>query len=184
MGIFWRTEGWRRAVPQTLWRSYIASLAAPLLLAPAITGAGSRPPNGQATPYLLSQASTSQLATLLGLINTERQQIGAPALVLSPQLVTAAQGHAQDMAHSHRLSHSGSNGSSLQARIDATGYTWAAIGENVAMGQPNPAAVMEAWMNSPGHRQNILNPNFTELGLGYAEQAGEPYWVQVFGKPL
>ncbi len=163
----------------------MAGLAASMFFTPALVKATALVPStNPALPPPLSQAPTSQVDTLLSLVNIERQRVGAPPLILSRQLATAAQGHAQDMANSHRLSHSGSNGSTLQSRIDSTGYGWAAIGENVAMGQPDPAAVMASWMNSPGHRQNILNPDFTELGLGYAEQAGERYWVQVFGKPL
>jgi uncharacterized protein YkwD len=87
------------------------------------------------------------------------------------------------MATNRNLSHQGSDGSTMRSRIDDTGYDWMAIGENVAMGQTSPEAVMQSWMNSAGHRRNILNPDFQELGVGYAEGGGRPYWVQVFAKP-
>jgi uncharacterized protein YkwD len=136
-----------------------------------------------AQPTHLAQAPDLTQETLLNLVNAERQRVGASPLVLNSSLTVAAQGHAQDMANTRRLSHTGSNGSTMRSRIDATRYPWSTIGENVAMGQTTPAAVMEAWMNSPGHRRNILNPNFTELGLGYAQGGGRPYWVQVFARP-
>jgi uncharacterized protein YkwD len=57
------------------------------------------------------------------------------------------------------------------------------VGENIGMGYINATAVMNGWMNSPGHRQNILNSNYTELGVGLVQGQGGLYWVQVFGKP-
>ncbi|TVP68982.1 MAG: CAP domain-containing protein [Leptolyngbya sp. LCM1.Bin17] len=132
----------------------------------------------------LSQAEDPVVAELLTRVNQARQQAGVDPLSLNPQLNTAAQGHAQDMASTGRLSHTGSDGSTMRSRIDATDYRWRAIGENVAMGQPTAAAVLESWLNSPGHRQNLLNPTFTELGLGWAEAGGRLYWVQVFAQPL
>lgn len=134
----------------------------------------------QASP---TQADIPVAVELLRLVNAERQRVNAPPLVLNEQLNNAAQGHAQDMARSRRMSHTGSDGSTMRSRIEATQYNWSTIGENVAMGQPTAAAVMAAWMNSPGHRQNILNPAFNELGIGYATAAGQPYWAQVFARP-
>lgn len=131
----------------------------------------------------LAQAETSIPEALLTLVNAERQRAGVAPLRLNDKLATAAQRHAEDMAATRNLSHQGSDGSTMRSRIDATGYGWMAIGENVAMGQTSPEAVMRSWMNSAGHRRNILNPNFQELGVGYAEGGGRPYWVQVFAKP-
>ncbi|PSR16706.1 hypothetical protein C8255_16460 [filamentous cyanobacterium CCP3] len=131
-----------------------------------------------------AQASTAIAQDLLRLVNAERQRVNAPPLVLNEKLTTAAQRHSQDMATSRRMSHTGSDGSTMRSRIDATQYRWSTIGENVAMGQPTAAAVMSAWMSSPGHRQNILNPAFTELGIGQANGGGRLYWTQVFARPL
>jgi uncharacterized protein YkwD len=61
------------------------------------------------------------------------------------------------------------------------GYSYSYAGENIAMGQRSPQEVMKAWMNSAGHRANILSPNFTEIGIGYYSDGN--YWVQQFGKP-
>ncbi|HSM82998.1 MAG TPA: CAP domain-containing protein [Nodosilinea sp.] len=151
--------------------------AGPWLLGAAPAGAQTPAPPRAQTPETTA-------AALLRLVNAERQRVNAPPLTLDDSLMAAAQGHAQDMATSGRMSHTGSDGSTLRSRIDGTRYSWSTIGENVAMGQPTAAAVMTAWMNSPGHRQNILNPAFTELGIGYAVGAGQrPYWAQVFARP-
>ncbi len=131
----------------------------------------------------VAQASPTVAQELLQLVNAERQRVNAPPLVLNDRLTAAAQRHSQDMATSRRMSHTGSDGSTMRSRIDATQYSWSTIGENVALGQPSAAAVMTAWMSSPGHRQNILNPAFTELGIGYATGAGRPYWTQAFARP-
>ncbi len=137
----------------------------------------------QTPEILVAQTNETVAQELLRLVNAERQRVNAPPLVLSDQLTAAAQRHSQDMATSRRMSHTGSDGSTMRSRIDATQYHWSTIGENVALGQPSAAAVMTAWMNSPGHRRNILNPAFTELGIGYATAAGRPYWTQVFARP-
>ena len=132
----------------------------------------------------VAQADVAIAQELLRLVNAERQRVNAPPLVLNDKLTAAAQRHTQDMATNRRLSHTGSDGSTMRSRIDATQYRWSTIGENVAMGQPTAAAVMSAWMSSPGHRQNILNPAFTELGVGQATGGGRIYWTQVFARPL
>lgn len=131
----------------------------------------------------VAQADVTTAQEVLRLVNIERRRVNAPPLVLNDKLTAAAQRHAQDMATSRRMSHTGSDGSTMRSRIDATQYNWSTIGENVAMGQTTAAAVMAAWMSSPGHRQNILNPAFTELGVGYATGANRPYWAQVFARP-
>jgi uncharacterized protein YkwD len=123
------------------------------------------------------------LEELLALVNAERQKGGLPPLILDAQLNQAAQRHAQDLANQGNLNHTGSDGSTMQSRIEATGYSWTAIGENIAMGQTTPQAVMTSWMGSSGHRQNIVNPAFSEIGLGYVEDGGTKYWVQVFATP-
>jgi uncharacterized protein YkwD len=70
-------------------------------------------------------------------------------------------------------------------RIQNAGYLFSSAGENVAYGFGDAAAVMSGWMNSEGHRQNILNPNYKEIGIGYAQGAdGRPYWTQDFGASL
>lgn len=77
------------------------------------------------------------------------------------------------------MSHTGSDGSSPVQRIDREGYSWSALGENVAFGYRNVASVMAGWLASPGHCSNIMNPNFTQLGAAEVDY----YWTQVFARP-
>jgi uncharacterized protein YkwD len=133
-----------------------------------------------------SQVATAQpnvASEILALVNAERARVGARPLVLNPRLAAAAQRHVEDLAVMRRLNHTGSDGSSVASRVRDAGYSYRYVGENIAMGYPSVAAVMNGWMNSPGHRQNILNPNYTELGVAYRTGSGGPYWVQVFGQP-
>ncbi|WP_017307200.1 CAP domain-containing protein [Spirulina subsalsa] len=122
---------------------------------------------------------------LLDLTNTERQKQGLNNLTLVLELTQAAQNHAEDMAQNNYFSHTGLNGSSVGDRARAVGYNWNYVGENIARGHRSATSVMEGWMNSQGHRENILNPNYTEIGFGVSSDRNseENYWVQVFGKP-
>jgi uncharacterized protein YkwD len=120
---------------------------------------------------------------ILVLTNAERSNAGLGSLTLHPLLNQAAQAHAQDMADNSYFSHTGLSGSTAGTRITATGYVWQTYGENIAMGYRSANAVMTGWMNSPGHRANILKTNFLDIGIGYAlSPSGQAYYVQVFGK--
>ncbi|WP_282204860.1 CAP domain-containing protein [Kitasatospora fiedleri] len=99
------------------------------------------------------------------------------------KLATAALRHSEDMAARNFFDHTNPDGAGPQQRIDAVGYAWSGWGENIARGQKDAAAVMESWMNSPGHRANILNCKFTELGVGVHLGTGGPWWTQDFGTP-
>jgi uncharacterized protein YkwD len=122
---------------------------------------------------------------ILDLVNQERAKVGANPLRINEQLDLAADQHTLDQASMNNMSHIGSNGSKMGDRIKNAGYLFSSIGENVAYGYGDAAAVMSGWMNSPGHRQNILNPNYQEIGIGYAQGAdGRPYWTQDFGAAL
>lgn len=134
------------------------------------------------TPPATVGSATAQTTQVVELVNEERAKAGCGALSIDDKLMTAAQRHSQDQADNRNMSHTGSDGSDPGQRIDRVGYTWQTYGENVAWNQQSPAAVMEAWMNSPGHRANILNCTFTEIGVGVASSNG-PYWTQVFAKP-
>jgi len=127
---------------------------------------------------------SSILSDMLNRVNTERSNHGLAPLVYDDRLVLAAQNHADDQASRGQMSHTGGDGSTLAVRIDRVGYSWSRIGENVAVGFPDAASVVAAWMASPGHRDNILSVVNTQFGLGLALGVdGRPYWTQVFGTP-
>ncbi|MGC4853280.1 CAP domain-containing protein [Micromonospora sp. DT4] len=125
---------------------------------------------------------SDQAREVVDLVNAERAKAGCKALSIDDKLMTAAQRHSQDQADHSKMSHTGSDGSDTGVRLDRVGYAWRTYGENVAWNQKTPAAVMDAWMNSSGHRANILNCAFTEIGVGIASSNG-PYWTQVFAAP-
>jgi len=106
-------------------------------------------------------------AELLRLTNAERSKYGLSALTLNSQLGTAAQNHAVDMAQNSYFSHTGLNGSTPATRVTAAGYQYNYVGENIAAGNATPAETIAQWMNSEGHRANILNVNYTEIGFGH-----------------
>ncbi|MGP4002553.1 CAP domain-containing protein [Streptomyces sp. 8N706] len=126
-------------------------------------------------------AATGEAARILQLVNKERASAGCSPLTANAKLSAAAEKYSDVMAESGVMSHTGPDGSSMTDRVEREGYSWSAIGENIAQGQPDAEAVMDAWMNSSGHRANILNCNFKELGVGFHEGDGGPWWTQDFG---
>jgi len=123
---------------------------------------------------------------VIALINNERANAGVAPLSAQGQLGSAARGHSQDMACNGFFSHTGSDGSSPSQRISRQGYHWSAIAENIAAGYGDPASVVVGWMGSQGHKENLLNPDYTEVGIGYVYVAGSPYgayWTADFAHP-
>jgi uncharacterized protein YkwD len=132
-------------------------------------------------------AVTGVAADVIELTNLERTHHRRAALRANPRLMRAAQLQADQMARASRMAHVLPDAPYPRPvdRIEAADYRWNAVGENVAFGQANAAKVLDSWMHSRGHRANILNANFTEMGAGYAvDRTGRPYYVQVFGRPL
>jgi hypothetical protein len=116
-------------------------------------------------------------------VNSQRAANNLPPLVRSLALDAAAERHCDDLATMRVLAHIGSDGSNPGQRITEAGYRWTAYGENVAAGYLTAQGVMDAWMGSPGHRANILNPGFREMGVAHLYLQASPYgsyWVQVF----
>lgn len=110
------------------------------------------------------------------------------ALRWNAQLATAAEGHAQDMAAAAgELSHTGSDGRTMRERIDAAGYAWSAIAENIAAGEPTAERAVDGWLASAGHCANLLNPSFKDIGVACV--VGAPaapyrnYWVMKLAAP-
>ncbi|MFG2617229.1 CAP domain-containing protein [Streptomyces sp. NPDC048507] len=126
-----------------------------------------------------SETLSGPRAEVLALVNKERAAVGCPVLTVNAKLTKAAQDHSADMAAHSNMSHTGSDGSDPGARITRAGYEWRTYGENVAYGYASAAQVMEGWMNSPGHKRNILDCSYKEIGIGLA-QPGQ-YWTQDFG---
>lgn len=118
---------------------------------------------------------------VLELTNSNRAANGAAPLTLNPQLTAAAQAFAEAMATQGFFDHTAPDGSTPGDRIIATGYDPYTWGENIAYGYKTADAVMQGWMNSSGHRANILNGSFKEIGIGYALSGSTAYWVQDFG---
>ncbi|MDM4722947.1 CAP domain-containing protein [Micromonospora sp. WMMA1363] len=155
-------------------RSTATSRRAPArTTAPATSGTTAAPSGGSVS---------AQASEVVDLVNAERAKAGCGALSIDDKLMLAAQRHSQDQADHQKMSHDGSDDSDPGERINRVGYEWSTYGENVAWNQRTPAAVMDAWMNSSGHRKNILNCDFTEIGVGIASSNG-PYWTQVFAAP-
>jgi uncharacterized protein YkwD len=128
-------------------------------------------------------AAANEIASLT---NAERRQAGLTPFAVNGALMQAAQIHADQMASVGQMAHSlpGARYPEPADRLAAAGYRWQAYAENVAYGQGSPAAAVNAWMGSSGHRANILNPGLTEIGAAMALGSdGRPYWVQVFGNP-
>jgi uncharacterized protein YkwD len=120
-------------------------------------------------------------ARVVKLTNDNRVKNGCAAVRADVQLATAARAHSVDMVSKNYFSHTEPDGSNFLVRAKRAGYT-NAIGENIAWGYRTPETVVTAWMNSPGHRANILNCKAKALGVGLSKKAdGTPYWTQVFG---
>jgi uncharacterized protein YkwD len=114
------------------------------------------------------------------LVNRERARAGCGRVRTDERLRRAARGHSRDMAERNFFSHTSPDGRSPWDRAGAAGYD-RAIGENIAKGQRTPESVMSAWMNSEGHRRNILNCDARATGVGLAYDGGDPVWTQLFG---
>lgn len=115
------------------------------------------------------------------LVNEERAKAGLPALTLSVEISNAALVRAKETVQS--FSHTRPDGRNFSTALTDAGIRFTSSGENIAWGQKTPEAVMKAWMNSSGHRANILNKNYTQIGIGYhVTSSGTPYWTQLFLK--
>ncbi|MEU7278769.1 sigma-70 family RNA polymerase sigma factor [Streptomyces sp. NPDC045431] len=136
---------------------------------PAASSPSNRPPSGG-----FAQQVTE-------LVNRERAKSGCAPVTMNDRLATAAQRHSEDMAARDYFDHTSPDGSGPGERVSAAGYAWSTYGENIARGQQSPASVVDSWMNSPGHRANILNCAFKEIGMGIHSGSGGPWWTQVFG---
>ncbi|MFJ8000573.1 CAP domain-containing protein [Streptomyces sp. NPDC096310] len=128
-----------------------------------------------------SQAAPSSTASaVLSLVNQERAKVGCAALKADASLNALAQGFSDDMAARGFFDHTDPDGDTPWDRADQAGVKNLG-GENIARGQATAEAVMDSWMNSEGHRANILNCDYTRLGVGVNTSSGGPWWTQNFG---
>jgi uncharacterized protein YkwD len=128
--------------------------------------------------------NTSFALRVLELTNAERESAGLAPLTLNSKLADSAQGYSEVLASSGCFEHTCGPVPNFADRDGQAGYTdWTDIGENIAGGYATPEAVVAGWMASPGHRENILSPQFTEIGIGVASGGGPygTYWTQEFG---
>ncbi|MEO3810021.1 CAP domain-containing protein [Sphaerisporangium sp. B11E5] len=115
------------------------------------------------------------------LTNEARAGQGCGPLRIDEKLRAAARGHSDDMAAKGYFDHTSADGRSPWDRIKAAGYKSSMYAENIARGQATPAAVVKAWLNSPGHRANIMNCKLKAIGVGVHLGPGGPWWTQDFG---
>ena len=156
------------------WTSALA--ATTVVLGVACGAASVRPGFAACDPTVGQQA--------VGLMNEARAERGLPPLRVDLRLVGAAGRHAADMTANDFVSHDGSDGSTASDRVSAVGYAWRWVSENVAAGQLTAAFVVDAWMNSEGHRANILSTRAAHVGVGYGSSPDtrfHHYWVANFG---
>jgi uncharacterized YkwD family protein/spore coat assembly protein SafA len=118
---------------------------------------------------------------VIQLTNQERAKYGLSALKPHWELSRVARYKSNDMRDKNYFSHTSPTYGSPFTMIKNFGISYRAAGENIAMGQTSAQAVVQAWMNSPGHRKNILSQNYTHIGVGYAKGgSGQHYWTQMF----
>lgn len=121
---------------------------------------------------------------VVDLVNKERAAAGLSALTVNSALAKVAETKAADLRDNNYFDHQSPKYGSPFDMMHQFGITYSSAGENIAKGQRTPDEVMKGWMNSPGHRANILNANYTQIGVGYVTDSnGTGYWVQEFIRP-
>lgn len=156
-----------------------AKPAAPAAEKPATQPTETVKENEQTKAPATNDASVSAFETqVVELTNAERAKYGLAPLKAHAPLMAVAQAKSEDMAANNYFSHNSPTLGSPFDQMKAAGISYRAAGENIAQGQRSPEEVVQAWMNSEGHRANILNANFTHIGVGYVESGN--YWTQQF----
>jgi uncharacterized YkwD family protein len=133
------------------------------------------------SPNTAVSANLSYEQKVVQLVNVERQKAGLQPLKLDSEISNVARAKSKDMANNNYFAHQSPTYGSAGDMLTKFGIRWSAWGENIASGQRTPESVVTAWMNSEGHRANIMSPNFSRIGVGYVTNSGgTPYWTQVF----
>lgn len=136
------------------------------------------PPPTTSNPATTTSDVNAFEQEVVKLTNAERTKAGLKALQTDDKLMAAAREKSQDMQLKKYFSHTSPTFGSPFDRMKALGITYKSAGENIAQGQRSPQEVVQAWMDSPGHRANILNANYTHIGVGYVKSGN--YWTQQF----
>ena len=128
-------------------------------------------------------ANVNALATEIAQgLNAHRAANGLPQVSFNRRLGRAAMNHACDMSNNGFFGHSGSNGSDIVQRVNSTGYKQCLVAENLAWGYPRSEQIVTGWMNSAGHRANMLHPRVAEFGVAITDGAKGPNWVLVLAR--
>lgn len=133
-------------------------------------------------PFVFAE-SPGPATLLLDGVNRTRAAAGIPPLQMNAQLNDAAMAQARHLATTGRLSHLGPNGKKLGERVQRAGYDYAETAENLASGPPDPTRIVSLWQSSPGHNRNMLNPTFSDAGIGHVTSDSVDYWVVIFACP-
>lgn len=137
--------------------------------------------NGSSNNGQTSSAPSGYASEVFDLVNQQRSTNSQSALTYSTEASKVAQAKAEDMAANNYFSHTSPTYGSAFDMLKANGVSYSSAGENIAKGQTSPSSVMKAWMNSSGHRANILSSSYRSVGIGCAaDSSGTLYWVQVF----
>ncbi|MBW4668621.1 MAG: pre-peptidase C-terminal domain-containing protein [Cyanomargarita calcarea GSE-NOS-MK-12-04C] len=177
--------------------NYNMSLSAIPVPATIVSAAESAAPESallvSPTPQSATPASSGNyfIDRVIELTNAERAKAGLKPVSFNSKLSSAAQAHSEEMATCDYFSHTGTSGCSVSDRVQNCGYEYSYVGENIAAGYVTPEEVVQGWMSSPGHRANILNANYQEVGIGYHYLENDMgnvnynyYWTQDFGSTL
>ena len=152
-----------------------------------LAACGTATPTEPTAPGLITVSPASPVdQAIVDLTNQERMREGLATLRMEARLSRAAQLQAEQLVRAGRLDHvlPDAEYPRPEDRLAAAGYPWQAYGENLAFGYRDARTAVDGWMNSPGHRANIVGTAFTEIGAGHATDAnGRTYYAQVFGKP-
>ncbi|HBY8829567.1 TPA: sporulation protein [Clostridioides difficile] len=128
-----------------------------------------------------SESFSAYQKEVVDLVNIERAKAGLNPLTLDSSISNVATKKSQDMIDNNYFSHNSQTYGSPFDMLKKFGISYKTAGENIAMGQKTPKEVVNAWMNSEGHRKNIMNPNFSKIGVGVAQKSGGSiYWTQIF----
>ena len=149
------------------WKVFVSALAVSFFILPATANAAG---------FCVDANGEAGREAVCKIVNKERAERGRKPLELDEDLSEVAQSHAEDMLSRKYFSHTGRDGSSVSSRLRRGKVEFTRSGENIAWGQKTEALVMRAWMNSRGHRTNILHSQYGRIGIGRAGNI----WVQVF----